>query len=189
MSNTNNSANVSAGKPKIDGAIFRAPFGTTPPTSASTTLDAAFKAMGYVSSDGVTNSNSISTSSIKAWGGDTVLVSQTDKTDTISFTLIESLNEDVIGAVFGTDNVSGALATGLTVEVNGDAQKEAVWVINMVLNGDTAKRIVIPNGVISAIADIVYKDDTAIGYGITLSCLPDADGNTHYEYILKAAST
>lgn len=189
MSNTNNSANVSAGKPKIDGAIFRAALGTTLPTDASSTLGSAFKPMGYVSSDGITNSNSISISNIKAWGGDTVMVSQTDKTDTISFTLIESLNENVIGAVFGTDNISGTIATGMTVKVNGDAQKEAVWVINVALGGDVAKRIVVPNGIISGLADIVYKDDTAIGYGITLSCLPDTNGNTHYEYILKASST
>ena len=189
MSTTNNAANVSAGKPKIDGAIFRAVLGTTPPTDASTTLGADFKPMGYVSSDGVTNSNKISVSNIKAWGGDTVMVSQTDKTDTIAFTLIESLSENVISAVFGPGNVSGTLATGMTVKVNGDAQDEAVWVINMVLNGDTAKRIVIPCGIISDMADIVYKDDTAIGYGITLSCLPDSSGNTHYEYILKASST
>lgn len=189
MSTTNTAANVSAGKPKIEGAIFRAPLGTTPPTDASTTLGSAFKAMGYVSADGLTNANKISTSNIKAWGGDTVLVSQTDKTDTMNFTLIESLNSDVLKAVFGSSNVTGALATGLTVTVNADVQEEAVWVVNMVLNGNTAKRIVVPCGVISDLADIVYKDDTAIGYGITLSCLPDSTGNTHYEYILAASST
>ena len=32
-------------------------------------------------------------------------------------------------------------------------------------------------------ADVVYKDDTAIGYGVTLTCMPDASENTHYEYI------
>lgn len=189
MSNTNNATNVSAGKPEIDGAIFRAPLGTTPPTDASTTLGSAFKAMGYVSSDGVTNANNISTTNIKAWGGDTVMVAQTDKTDTITFTLIEALNSDVLKAVFGSSNVSGALATGISVNVNADMQEEAVWVINLKLNGDTAKRIVIPNGVISNLADVVYKDDTAIGYGITLTCLPDTSGNSHYEYLLKAAST
>lgn len=185
----NNKANVSVGKPKIAGAIFRAPLGSTLPTTANATLDAAYKAMGYVSSDGLTNANSMSTNNIKAWGGDTVLVSQTDKTDTLACTLIESLNSDVLAAVFGADNVSGTLTTGISVSVNAEAQEEAVWVVDMLLNGNTAKRIVVPCGVISALADIVYKDDTAIGYGVTISCLPDASGNTHYEYILAASST
>lgn len=185
----NNKANVSVGKPKIAGAIFRAPLGSTLPTTANATLDAAYKAMGYVSSDGLTNANSMSANNIKAWGGDTVLVSQTDKTDTLACTLIESLNSDVLAAVFGADNVSGTLTTGISVSVNAKAQEEAVWVVDMLLNGNTAKRIVVPCGVISALADIVYKDDTAIGYGVTISCLPDASGNTHYEYILAASST
>ena len=187
MSNT--ASNVTVGKPKISGAIFRAPLGTTLPTDASTALSAAFKAMGYVSADGLTNANKISTNNIKAWGGDTVLVSQTDKTDTLAFTLIEALNGDVLSAVFGSDNVSGTLATGISISVNAEVQEEAVWVVDMVLNGDTAKRIVVPDGVISDLADIVYKDDTAIGYGVTISCLPDSTGNTHYEYLVKASTT
>ena len=104
------------------------------------------------------------------------------------FTLLEVLNTDVLAAVHGSGNVSGTLATGITVEVNADLQEEAVWVIDMVLNGNVAKRIVAPSAVISAMADVVYKDDSAIGYGVTLTCLPDGSDNTHYEYIKSAAT-
>ena len=183
-----NKSNVSVGKPKLTGAIYRAVLGTSLPTSTAATLAAGFKAMGYISADGVTNSNNLTVSNIKAWGGDTVVVSQTDRADTFKFTMIEALNANVLSAVYGNGNISGALATGITVESNAEAQPEASWVIDMVLNGDTAKRIVIPCAVLSGLDDIVYKDDTAIGYGITLTCLPDGDGNTHYEYI-KAATT
>ena len=92
---TNNSANVTAGTPKVGGAFFHAPLGTDLPTDAKTALDAAFKNLGYISEDGLTESTSIDTNTVKAWGGDVVMVNQTGKTTTFSLTLIEALNEEV----------------------------------------------------------------------------------------------
>lgn len=179
--------NVSAGKPAIGGAIYRAAKGTTLPTDATTALDAAFKALGYCSEDGLVNSNSPSTTDLKAWGGDTVLSLQEEKPDTFQFTLIESLNVEVLKAVYGSDNVTGTLATGLTVSASADEQEEAVWVVEMVMNSNTVKRVVVPHGKISEIGDISYTDSDAVGYEITLTALPDANGKTHYEYMKQTA--
>lgn len=179
--------NVSAGKPAIGGAIYRAAKGSTLPTDATTALDAAFKALGYCSEDGLVNSNSPSTTDLKAWGGDTVLSLQEEKPDTFQFTLIESLNVEVLKAVYGSDNVTGTLATGLTVSASADEQEEAVWVVEMVMNSNTVKRVVVPHGKISEIGDISYTDSDAVGYEVTLTALPDANGNTHYEYMKQTA--
>lgn len=175
--------NISYGKPKIGGAIFSAPAGTALPTDAKTKLNESFKDLGYVSEDGLVNSNSPESEKIKAWGGATVLVSQTEKPDTFTYTLIEVSNIDVLKEVYGEGNVTGTLKTGITIKANSTPFKAHVIVVETVLS-NAIKRIVIPNAVVSEVGDVTYKDDEAIGYETTIEALPDKDGNTHYEYIL-----
>ena len=177
------SSNVSAGKPATAGAIFAAPLNTTLPTDTTTSLDAAFKELGYVSEDGLVNSNSPENEDIKAWGGDTVLSVQTSKDDTFKFTLIETLNVDVMEFVYGSGNVTGTLATGITVTANADEAEYHSLAIDMILKGGVKKRIVVPSGKVTEVGDITYADGSAIGYETTITCVPDAAGNTHYEYI------
>ena len=97
--------NVTYGKPAVSGAVSVAPVGTTLPKDAKEKLDVIFKNLGYISEDGFTNTNSPETDSIKAWGGDTVLVLQTSKDDTFATTFIESLNINVLKLIYGDENV------------------------------------------------------------------------------------
>ena len=186
--NTNvvSAANVTAAKPKASGAVFSAPLGTTLPTNAKTELDAALKTLGFISEDGLTNENSPESEDVKAWGGQTVLSSQTDKKDTFKYKLIEGLNVDVLKETYGADNVSGDLKTGITVKANSDELKEHCIVIDMFLKNGALKRIVIPRGKVSEIGEISYKDGEPISYDLTITALPDNQNNTHYEYIQGA---
>ena len=182
----NNANNVSVAKPKVGGAIYRADIGTTLPTNAVDALDEAFKALGYVSEDGLTNANSYESEDIVSWDGVVVETSEGTKTDTFTFKLIESLNTEVLKSVFGDSNVTGALATGITVTSNATAQESKSWVVDMIMKNGALKRIVIPDGKVTAVADVTYKRDELVGYEITVSAVPDASGNTHYEYIKSA---
>ena len=181
-------ANVTASKPKITGAIFAAPLGTALPADAVTALEAAYIPLGYVSEDGVTNANSPTSEQTKAWGGDVVLDSQTEKPDTFKFTLIEAMNVNVLKFVYGDDNVTGTLAEGIAVKANRKEQAERVLVIDMTLKNDAVKRVVIPRGKVTEVDEIVYNDKKAIGYGTKVSASPDTAGQTHYEYIKGAAA-
>lgn len=181
-----NTANVSVGKPKIGGAIYTAPAGSTLPTDATTALDAAFKCLGYVSEDGLTNSNSPSTETVKAWGGDTVLTILSEREDTFTFKLLEVMDVEVLKAVYGADNVTGTLATGITVRANVSTAPAACWVFDMVLTDGALKRIVVPNANVTELGDIVYRDSEAIGYEVTITAKPgdsSFDYDTHKEYI------
>lgn len=179
----NTATNVTTGKPKVGGAVYWAPLNTTLPTDTTSALDTAFKSLGYISDAGVTNDNSPSSENVKAWGGDTVLSMQTDREDSFSFTLLEALNVEVLKVIYGADNVSGSLLEGLDIQATADELTAGAWVIDMVLKGGKAKRIVIPNGKVSEIGTITYKDDEAVGYEITITDIPDNSGVYHYEYI------
>lgn len=187
----NDSKNVTTAKPKVGGAASYAPVGTKVPADATSVLDAAFKGLGYISEDGVVNSNSFDSDNIKAWGGDIVDASESGKTDTFQFTLIESLLPDVRKAVFNDENVSGDLASGMTTRFNSKEHKHHAWVFDEVLKDDALQRIVIPDGKVTAVGDITHSDGTLLGYQITVLAFPsDAiDGDTHREYTVRATAS
>jgi len=180
--------NVSAAKPAVGGAISVAPAGTTLPTDATTALGNAFTKLGYITEDGMTNSNNLTSDTIKAWGGDEVLVINQGREDSFQYTLLDALSVDVLKQVYGAENVTGTLADGIVINVKSNIElPEQVYVADMVLKDGTLKRIVIPCGRVAEVGDITYSDSDAIGYETTVRAVPDASGNTHYEYI-KAAS-
>lgn len=181
----NQSKYVTSAKPKVGGSIYSAPIGTALPTDATTALNAAFKCLGYVSDDGVQNSDDRKTNDIKSWGGDIVNSVQTEKTDTFKYTLIEALNVDVLKEIYGDSNVTGDLDTGITVKSNSTELDEHVIVIEMVLRNNVLKRIVLPSAKVTDVGEIKYKDGDNVGYETTVTCFPDDNSNTHYEYIVK----
>lgn len=184
----NVSSNTSAAKPNAAGAIFKAPKGTAIPTDTSTELT-GFVCLGYISEDGITNSNTRTSNEFKAWGGDTVLTEQTEYKDTFKFKLIEVLNADVLKTVYGSDNVTGTdITSGLTIKANSKELDESSWVIDMIMRDNTLNRIVIPAAKISEVGDVTYSSSDLVAYDVTITAFPDASGNTHYEYKKKAAN-
>lgn len=182
----NNADNVSFGKPKVSGGFWYAPAGTTVPTDATTALDEAFKSVGYISEDGLTNGTETDTESVVAWGGDTVATTQTTFNDTFTLNLLET-NVDALKLYFGADNVTDSGDGKITIKKNSKELPNFVAVAEIALTGGRVKRIVIPNARISdRSGDIVYTDGEAIQYPVTIVALPNTAGDTHVEYIAKA---
>ena len=184
-----NSANVSTARPKIGGAVYCAPVGTPLPTSADEVLNGAFKPLGYISEDGLTNSNSPSNTDIKAWGGDIVLSALNERPDTFGFKLLEVLDVNVLKAVYGSANVTGTLVTGITVHAKAEDVEDMEYVVEMIMNGGVLNRLVIPTAKLSGLEDINYKTGDAVMFGIKLTAYPDSNGDTHRNYIKAPSGT
>lgn len=184
----NNSNLILQGKPPVTGGVLCDPTNAvTLPTTATAALPTGFIALGYVSEDGLSMTQDRSTDKIKAWGGDTVKVVQTDYGVTFSWTFMQTADPDVLRAVYGAGNVTVTPATStagtqISIKGNADVLPRARWVFEM-KDGNARVRIVVPVGQISAVGDLSFTDGDAIAYEVTLDTFPDSSGNSFYKYI------
>jgi len=181
-----NSKNVHTGRPNVGGAIFTAAAGTPVPADATSPLPNAFVELGYASEEGITNTIETETNAVNAWGGDEVLNEITNRSEGFNFKLIETSTE-TLKEVYGAQNVSVG-ADGTAVLHNASALPERVHVYEILMGSGQVKRIVVPRVKTTELGDVVYNGSDPIGYELTLAALPDADGNTAYEYIAQVAS-
>lgn len=185
----NSTANIVAGRPKATGGAYGAPLGSTLPTDATAALDPAFKSYGYVGDAGVVKNPNRTTTTVKAWGGDTVAVLQTDYTETFDVSFIETLNPDVAKAVHGDGNVT-ATAFSATAPIHGNQlaiKSNSSLLAKQVFDfevgdGIVTERIVIPNGQIISQGAVTYSDAAIKAYTVTIQAFPDSSGNCSYTY-------
>jgi len=182
----NSAAKVVAGVPLATGGVLLGALTATAPTTAVSTLT-GFSAAGYIGEDGVTETNERSTDRIRAWGGDTVKVVQTEHNVTYQFTFLETLNADVLKAVYGEDNVTttaAGVSTGTLheVQVNSSTLPHKSYVFE-VKDGDAKIRIYVPDGQITEVGDITYSDSEVIGYQVTVEAFADELGNKAYKFL------
>lgn len=183
-----NQGRVTTGKPYSGGvaglaagAIFVGPENAegkaTLPTSATSALPDGYKCLGYITSDGVSNGFSVSTSEIKAWGGDTLLNPLESFAETYGFTCAE-LNEKVLKTVWGDGNVTGTDETGLTID-HGPEGFDAirVFVVICAYQDGSVGLKVIPKGQLSNLDNITYQDTAVVGHAVTISALAGGFGD------------
>lgn len=177
-----NSQNVSVGKPTAAGGVFAGEPSIARPIDCRTPLPSGIKGLGYVSEDGLANAIETDTEDIIAWGGDKVLTVRTSRSETFTFTFIET-SALVLAEVYGPENVTVEANGDIAVLHNAKELPRRLYVFEILLTGNRVKRIVVPNALITEVGEVVYVDGEAIGYEITLGAFPDEDGNTAYEYI------
>lgn len=179
------SGNIWAATIAADGAsVYAAPLGTTLPTSATGTLNAAFKDLGWVSEDGVTNSIKRDTTKHYAWGGDVVKTTQDRYTETVKFALLES-SAEVLKVAYGAGNVTVPGTDQLKVEHSSLMLARQSFVVDFV-DGDRAGRIVIREGMVTELGDVKYVHKDLVMYDLTVDVYkPDNGDNavvTYFDY-------
>jgi hypothetical protein len=184
---TNDTTKVITGKPLNTGGVLVAPLGTAAPTNVTTALNAAFKPLGFIGEDGLTETTDRSTDKIKAWGGDVVKIVQSDYAATFTYTMIQATDADVLKEVYGTDNVTVTAATSTTgtltvITAKSDMLPVKSYVFE-IKDGLNRVRIYVPKGQITAIDEISYNDTDVVGYAVTLDTLKDETLGYYQKFI------
>ena len=178
---TNQTKNVAVAKGVAGGYYYAAPVGSTLPTDYESELDAAFKLLGYISEDGITESTDEDTTDVNDMNGDMVLSEQATHTKTFGNTMIET-KAGVLKEYFGDDCVTDEKGMITVVEKSGMRRNHS-YVYDLALQNGRRERIVVPNGKVTEVGEITYASGEALGYETTTTAFPDESGAKTYRYI------
>ena len=180
VATSNNTDNVSSAKGVKGGYIFRAPVGTTLPTDIETTLDPAFKVLGFISEDGYVESLETDSEDIVDMNGDLMDSPQTSRVESAQFTLAE-IKAETLKVQYGDENVTDANGV-ISVKHNGDSVTTSAYVLELLLKNGRRWRKVVPKGQSSELDDLTIAVGELCARAITMKYLTDDQGNTCYDY-------
>jgi hypothetical protein len=165
----------------VTGAVYVGATSAAAPTGSASTLT-GFEDLGYVSSDGITETIDKTTAQIRSWqNGSLVREVVSEGTYSIQLTFIET-NQDVLELYFGTSIVDGVL--------NGDPTKSGgrkSFVVDVV-DGSIVERTYIPAGEVTAVGERTLASGEAIGYNVTITAYADTDNVTFKKFFSELES-
>ncbi|MGW4124767.1 phage tail tube protein [Nocardia sp. NPDC004711] len=185
---------IGAGAPNsVTGGILVAPIGTTLPVNGSTAPGAAFIKLGYVSEDGVDPQGDRKSESIKDWFGDTIAQLQSEHSVRFGLTLYSVWDPDVLGEVFGPDNITvtaptASAGTLITVKETGSVLPRRSWIFDMAHEGKKL-RIVLPNAKISEVKEGKMTSKDLAKFDITIEAFKDSSSVKAYRYLDDGVTT
>lgn len=185
-STTNDSTMVSLGKFKVGGYAYWAPAGTTLPTDSTTALPAAYKLLGYLSEDGLTNATDTGTTEIKDANGNTVMKIITSYAESYQFAMLEVLRAEAAKLRYNSDAVTGT-DKSMTIKHRMPSDKDFVLVFEIAMSGDVKDRLVIGDATRAEFGDRQVHAGDAQVYDVTVSANDMGGGATAIEYIGAAA--
>lgn len=177
----NNPAAASTTKGVAGGYFFSAPDGTTLPTDNSTALAAAFVCLGFISSDGVSETIETDSEAMTDMNGDPVFTMSSTRTETVTLTLME-VNTPALKEIYGQSMVTEANDV-ITVNHGAHDADTRVYVLELVLRGNRRWRQIIPAGQVTEVGDLSLAAGESAGREITITCNVDSNGHSVIDYI------
>ncbi|NMM99327.1 hypothetical protein [Bifidobacterium olomucense] len=183
MANTNDATNVTLGKFKIGGYIYWAPHGTALPKDSATPLPAAYKLVGYLNEDGMTNTTDTDTTEVKDANGTTVLKAISSYAESYQFVLLETMNVEAAKLRYGDDMVTGT-DKSMTIKHAMPSDEDFVLVFELARTGGVLGRLVIGVATRAEFGDRQEHAGDAVTYDVTVAANDmDGTGVTSIEYI------
>ncbi|MGW3545896.1 IPT/TIG domain-containing protein [Nocardia niigatensis] len=173
-------AKIGVGAPnRVTGGIMVAPAGTVLPTGVSSAVT-SFTKVGYVADDGIRPSGQRSSTDIYDWAGDLIYSPQDQHSTQFQFKLLSAFDADVLGEVFGYENVT-TVGSLITVLETGSPLPVHPWMFDM-RDGGKKARIPVPAGQITAVSEDPMVRNGLQAFDVTLTCYKDENGVKAYRY-------
>jgi len=181
--------NILAGVSALGDGFELAWFADTPgavlPTDASTALDTSFKSAGFVTADGLTESTSINTTDLDAYGTfQPVRTLVTGEVRTFAVNAMET--NPVTLAIKSRQKLSAVTATaGGSVDITEGPARDALYAaVFHAVDGANVVRKVVPNIRLTSLGDEQIAKAAGLAYAFTFTAYPDTNGVTVYSYYL-----
>lgn len=179
-------------RPDSGGVFYRAPLGTTLPTNATAPLNALFVDHGWLGEEGITVTTERDVQKHYAFGSDLVKTTQGSYAESLQLSLLET-DPDVLETVFGpgiTLGVDGAGNRTIKIEHRSKQLPRSAFIVQTV-DGNKTRRLVIQEGAVVDVGEIVYVHNDLLKYTITVDCYKPASGNSEavVEYIHDAGKS
>lgn len=179
-----------APSPRVSGSILRGPLGCALPTTSYTDLvggTGGLKDCGFANDAGLRQREERTNTDVFVWGGDLAGTLQERYSRTMTFTLMQFMNTEVLATAYGINNVSVIPATStngkeIAVKLNPDLLDTVSWVFDGFYK-ENLVRIVLPIGRVTQIGDVDLTHKTYATIECTLKAYPDATKQHGYLYL------
>lgn len=158
------------------GGLYKAPLGTAKPADSTVVLDAAYKNLGYFSSDGVGISFEDSVQNIFAWQGAALV--RTVRTETLTKLTFKPIQTrgSVLEAFHPGSQITEPTTGNWEMDIIPAEADPATWVFDA-FDGTKRMRYYIANGEITERGELMHVNGEALGYPMTMTFYPSDTGS------------